>query len=244
MIASCCILSYNRPKFLQECIESLHERTHEPIEIIVHDDGSEDKEVIEYLNEALSKKWITALIRNPPGHNQGQGVALNRMFRMASGDLLVKVDQDLIFKDNWLAAVRSIFRQNDEMNLRYRQPKIGLLGLFHYAHDPVDSRKCKIEQYGGWQSHTHICGSGFVIDKHSYIYYGAFEEYSEAFAEDWEYQKRISNWHEDRGGPQAVCALPDYDLVENQGFGIGPSTIVKAENDIQTIHKAPAVITL
>lgn len=249
-LASCCLLSYNRPMFLATAVESLTACAGAPLELIVHDDGSTDPEVHQLLDGLLATGKISTVIRNAEGHNQGQGTALNRMFHMAVGDPIIKLDQDLIFHDGWLIKMLDILQANKKVSgdyvqkvgaMKKKQPRIGLLGMFHYHHDPVASMKCKINQYPGWQSHTHICGSGFALTREAWRKLGPFEEHSAAFAEDWDMQRRVTD------SDEFVCALPDDDLVTNQGFGVGPSTVVVAAPSggpptVQKIHHGPYTI--
>lgn len=221
--ASCCVLSYERPSFLADCLTSL-ERAGSPLELIVHDDGSSNMQVHGYLGYWSHKATV---ITNPPGHNQGQGTALNRMFHMASGDPIIKVDQDVVFTAGWLAKVQRLMRAN---------PQIGLLGLFHYWHEPCDSAKTVIGQYDGWSSRTHILGSAFAVSRRCWQALGPFTEHDKSFGEDWDFQKRVT------ASEDFVCALPDLDLVSNQGFGIGPSTVVIAGNIVQPINREPVLL--
>jgi glycosyltransferase involved in cell wall biosynthesis len=380
--ASCCVLSYERPAFLQTAISTLVSNAGAPLELIVHDDGSANPEVWCLLNDLLSTGLVSTVILNPPGWNQGVGEAIRRCFDLAQGDVLVKVDQDLIFHEGWLARVmglltpiegrvvpltdatgratgctvvdagdyeavsqyswrlhprgyaatyaegrtvllhRLLMEPGDGMQVDHRNrrrldnrrgnlrvatpgqnqenrtpnrvgtsrhrgvswnakerkwyafakkdrrnhylgsfddedeaaavarfwraenmpsnveqiepPEIGLLGLFHYHHDPVDTAKTLIARHDGWQEHSHICGSAFAARREIYEALG-IGTHSAAFAEDWELMKLITD------ATPFVCALPDEDLVENQGFGIGPSTVVRDRNTVQPIHYEPVI---
>lgn len=228
--ASCCVLSYNRSGFLWEGLMTLL-HAGAPLELIIHDDGSSDDGVYRVLNEFRDRATIIA---NPPGHNQGQGTALNRMFRMATGDPIIKLDQDLIFTPNWLAKVNALMDQE-----HHERERLGLLGLFHYHHDPCDSAKTLIEQHDGWSSRTHILGSAFAVRRECWEELGPFEEHSAAFAEDWVFQRKVTD------SDAWVCGLPDEDLVANQGFGVGPSTVVVGTPTAPTvtpIHTGPKVL--
>lgn len=224
MHASCCVLSFNRPRFLDTCLTTMRVAG-APFELIVHDDGSADPGVRHYLNACVDHG--ATVILNPPGHNQGQGTALNRMFSVASGDPIIKIDQDLVFKPGWLARVNALMDAN---------PQIGLLGLFHYHHEPCDSAKTRIRQYDDWSSRTHILGSAFVVRRECWEELGPFVEHSPAFSEDWDFQRRVTN------DSDFVCALPDEDLASNQGFGIGPSTVVTADG-VSPIHTGPKIFS-
>lgn len=243
MYPTLCFLSYERPRFLRQAIETAIAGCHRPVEVIVHDDGSQDPELLRLLYTLHQRGQVSAVILNAPGVNQGQGVALNRMFRMASGDPIIKLDQDLIFAPNWLHHVDRILQD----------PRVGLLGMFKYWQEPVDWRKTvisdvelqdqgmlKSELPVGYSFHTHICGSGMVIPRSVWEQLGPFEERWESFGEDWEFQKNVHAW------PGIFNALPDEDLVTNQGFGVGPSTVVVAGADgvpePAKIYKQPVLI--
>lgn len=239
--ASLCMLSFNRPEFLREAVATLHANSRYPFELIVHDDGS-DSAVRAVLEEFVDAGLVSTVILNPSGHNQGQGIALNRMFNMAKGDPIIKLDHDLIFHDAWLAHVVDILQRNGRASMasvfdarRVVEPEIGLLGLFHYHLDPVASEKCRLATHNGWEEHTHICGSGFAVTRKCWRKLGPFEEHSDAFAEDWTFQRLVTD------SEDFVCALPTEDLVTNQGFGIGPSTLVLGAHTVQSIHKEPVI---
>lgn len=233
--ASCCVLSYNRPVLLRDCLDTLQDAG-APYELIVHDDGSSDPEPPQVVARGVNDGKISTGILNPPGHNQGQGIALNRMFGMAQGDPILKLDQDLVFSSGWLKTINELLDSNREAAARGDEPRIGLLGLFHYHHDPCDSAKTRIDQFEGWSSRTHILGSAFAVTRECWEAVGPFTTHSAAFAEDWAFQDAVTNH------PDFVCALPDQDLVANVGFGIGPSTVVVAPGTVQEINLKPVLL--
>lgn len=242
--ATLCFLSYRRLHFLEEAINSAIAGAHQPIEIIVHEDGSDDYELTESLLGWHRRGLISTLILNSPGHNEGQGVALNRMFHMASGDPIIKADQDLLFSDGWLNRCQEILTD----------PKVGTLGLFKYDHEPVVWHKQIItdvelrrrgyadEQMPRGYHYCHdFVGSAMVIPRYVWETMGPFEERSPAFAEDAIWKANID------AHPTLFNALPDEDLVENVGFGIGPSTVVEADPStgaprVHKIHPGPYLV--
>ncbi len=229
--ASLCILSYNRPQYLREGLVSLQQNTQYPHELFIHDDGSKfetwsDGNVYDTLS--VANQTGATVIQNAPGWNQGQGIALNRMFGMSKGDPICKLDQDLLYTPGWLNETVRLFNEN---------PEIGLIGLLHYYFEPVDTFKTVLERHDDWSAHTHILGSGFAVRRKCYEELGPFEEHSDAFAEDWTFQVAVSsseNWK---------CALPKADLVKNERMGIPHSTVVEESGKVHTIHKSPYIIT-
>jgi len=139
--ATACVLSYERPDFLRDSLTTMIEGADYPLEIIVHDDGSRDPRVGELLRELLGQGKVSTVIANPPGHNQGQGVALNRMFTVAQGDPIIKADQDLMYHPGWLRRSVEILEGNQarvrEFGPGHEEPNIGALGLFRYPVEPV-----------------------------------------------------------------------------------------------------------
>ncbi len=225
--ASLCMLSYERPDFLNTSLDSISEDKTYPYEFIIHDDGSTEIEERRILDDALMAGEISTLITNPPDHNQGQGIALNRMFGAAKGDPLIKLDADLTYRVGWLRETCRLFRQH---------PDIGLIGLLHYHHEPVDSRETVIERHDDYSIHTHILGSGFAVRRQCWEELGPFEEHSDAFAEDWSFQVKVTE------SEKWKCALPKDSLVANHGMGVATSTVVVDHGVVAKIHKTPHII--
>ena len=228
--ASCCLLSYERPDFLRTAIATLVAHAEYPLELIVHDDGSKSEQVKTVLRQLLDQGLISTLIENPPGHNQGVGLAVNRTFDIARGDYLLKLDQDLIFEPGWLRKAVNIMEANGEEASADAEPAIGALGFFRYGAEPVRYEDMFIKDWGigetAWEEHQDFVGSAMMFSRWTWDHFRPFPERSAAFAEDVEFKKRL----QDAG---YRMALPrSGDLVRNQGFGYGPSTVVvKDENE-------------
>lgn len=247
---SVCVLSYNRLDFLKNSIRSMVANADEPLEIIVHDDGSGEPALREWLTCMVECGGISRLILNPAGHNEGQGIALNRMFSMAKGDIIVKADQDIIYRPGWTAAIRAALVDNAVLRgngvtygLPVLEPKIGALGLFKYHVAPVRYEDTLIG-VGRRTYHqvTDFVGSVIAIPRASWWALGPFEERSEAFAEDAVFKQKIT------AHPDWCCALTVEDVVSNVGFGVGPSTLVKGfdpetkEGVLQQINHGPKLV--
>jgi glycosyltransferase involved in cell wall biosynthesis len=246
--ASLCLLSYERRDFVMSTILSAIENADYPLEMIVHDDGS-NANVVEVLRELHSDGFISLLMLNARGNNEGQGVALNRMFAAAKGDPIVKLDQDLMFSNGirsgfvmggWLKQSVQLLEANHK---DARTPNIGALGLFKYEAEPVRWQDMRVATHssGGyvWEEHKDFVGSAMVIPRVAWEEFGPFEERSPAFAEDAEFKR----WIDEREG-WCNALLPE-DLAKNVGFGPGPSTIVSQEGGeivVTKIHDGPKII--
>lgn len=242
--ATACVLSYERPDFLRDSLMTMIEGADYPLEIIVHDDGSRDPRVGELLREFLGQGRVSTVISNPPGHNQGQGVALNRMFAAAQGDPIIKADQDLMYHPGWLRRCIQVLNGNRQrVEAGAEEPPIGCLGLFRYTVEPVryeDMYMCRwggMADDGGWEQHADFVGSAMVIPRDVWEAFGPFDQHSVAFAEDREFKMKVK----EEGG--LALALPIAgDLVTNIGFGVGPSTVVVDHGKVADIHDGPHII--
>lgn len=214
--ASICVLSFNRPAFVTEAITSAVREAQMPVEVLVHDDGS-DEETVSALLSLKDQGLISTLLLNQRGHNEGQGIALNRMFQMAKGDPIVKFDHDLICAPGWLAKAAGILRFNENNAM---QPQIGCLGLFKYHTEPVHHAEMHIRSHEGFDEVKDFVGSAMVIPRRAWEEFGPFEERSAAFAEDYQFKMDVAS------RPNWCNALLSQDVVVNQGFGLGPSTVV------------------
>lgn len=240
--ASCCLLSYNRPQFVEEAILTLTGNANFPLELIVHDDGSTDLGVREVLRRFVDSGAISTLIENPPGHNEGVGLATRRMFDIAQGDPLIKIDQDLIFQPNWLSRTVEVLERNwhtAQSGDPDAEPFIGALGLFKYECAPVHHAEMFRRSWTYWHEVSDFVGSVFAVPRAYYEEYGPFPTHSDAFAEDVEFKTRLQS------NDLALGLTPD-DLVVNRGFGLGPSTVAVDDGEGRptsaTIHHGPKLL--
>lgn len=250
--ASVCVLSYERLAFLKDCIGSMLAHADADFELIVHDDGSQDPELRRWLVARLEDGTISTLLMNSPGWNEGQGIAMNRMAAVAKGDPIIKCDQDLIFEPGWLRKVNWVLNRNHNpltgcrhgqcpkpepcwRDCEDREPLIGALGIFRYPVEPVRYEDMLLVDHGDWEEHRDFVGSFIAIPRDAWELFGPWSERSAAFAEDNEFKLKVAateGW---------CCALTKEELASNQGFGIGPSTLVLAPDRVAEIKAGPRV---
>lgn len=100
MKVSVIIPFYNEEKYLQGCLESLSQQSFRDFEVIVVDDGSQPKPSIKNRALVFKKKFKDfKLLRQS---HQGPGVARNLGVTKAKGEILVFVDADMEFKQDFL----------------------------------------------------------------------------------------------------------------------------------------------
>lgn len=104
---------YDKRDYLQECIESIQELTHEPYEIIVIDNGSGDGS-IQYLQS------LSGIVRYKACQvNLGFAGAVNQGLRMARGSTLLILNNDTVVTKNWLSNLLTCLQKD---------PSYGIVG--------------------------------------------------------------------------------------------------------------------
>lgn len=94
-LVSIIIPTYNRAHFLRECVESVFNQTYRPIEIVIIDDGSNDKtiELLTELEAEASQLEDIKLIWKSVD-NGGAPRARNLGFNISAGEYIVFLDSD------------------------------------------------------------------------------------------------------------------------------------------------------
>jgi GT2 family glycosyltransferase len=103
------IPSYNGLELLKECIEAIRKYTPEKYEIIVVDNGSEDRTTKYCLREKIR------LISLPK--NKGFPAACNLGLKVATGDALLLLNNDVIVTHNWLSNMLSCLYSSDRIGI-------------------------------------------------------------------------------------------------------------------------------
>lgn len=92
-LVSVIISVYNEEKYLDFCLSSITNQTYKNTEVIVVDDGSQDK------SREIAKKYQVKIIKQS---HQGPGAARNLGASCARGEILVFVDADMRFEKNYI----------------------------------------------------------------------------------------------------------------------------------------------
>jgi glycosyltransferase involved in cell wall biosynthesis len=195
-IASLCVLAYERPDHLERLIGSLHKvDAGYPYELIIHNDGSGDHKVRDYLHWLGGRKLASIIIENC-GQNMGVAKSLKRCIGSSSGDYIFKLDSDLEFiEKDWLK--KSVDLLDDET----------VLCLLDYRnYDPDDKRFDNIHDKGGYFISDNFVSSAYGFTK------ATFDKFGHEMGDD--------GWHKflHRQGHRLLITKPDY--VRNTGFGI------------------------
>lgn len=111
--------SYNQGRFLEETIRSVLLQGYPNLEYIVMDGGSTD-ESVDIIRQY--GPWLAHWESQPDG---GQADAINKGFRLATGDYLAWLNSDDCYDPGFLAGMVGLFRARPGVDLIYRDVNQG-----------------------------------------------------------------------------------------------------------------------
>jgi glycosyltransferase involved in cell wall biosynthesis len=103
--------------FLQETILSIMEQTYENWELCITDDGSDDSQVIEYLQRLQSRDNRVKFFRRM--ENGGIALATNDAIALSKGAYLVFVDHDDLVEPTALSEINAYLEKNPKTDFLY-----------------------------------------------------------------------------------------------------------------------------
>lgn len=193
-----------RSALVRKCLESLWETVDYPAEIIVMDNGGNPDDSSFFLDE-VRKKRITALVRF--ADNMHFAYAWNKGARLATGDYLSFVCNDIVFRPTWLSTCVSLLE-------RYPERKFLATPFITY-----DKKKHTIEILDGNRVNMRSGSNCMVIRRSDFDFLGDFPHH------------RIggSLWFTKmfRAGYRSIA--PPEDLAVDAGFRRGVNFVVPIE---------------
>ena len=118
-LVSIVIPVYNRSSYIREAVDSVLKQDHEPLEIVVVDDGSTDGSY-EQLEE-LSKEGSIRLFTHPQRENRGQSASLNLAIRETRGEFIAVLDSDDLFAEGKISFQLEFLLINPDVGMVYGQ---------------------------------------------------------------------------------------------------------------------------
>jgi len=119
--------SYNQGRFIRKTIESVLSQDYPYVEYVVVDGGSTDETLDVLRSYGDRVKWISE-------KDRGQSDAINKGFRMASGDVLCWINSDDILLPRALSKVAAYFEGHPDVAMIYGE------GYMIDEHDNVKQR--------------------------------------------------------------------------------------------------------
>lgn len=201
------ITAYNRPEYLNECLDSLFRSDiHDDIDVVIIDDYSDNKKTLEILDSFARKKIVT-IYRNEK--NNGICYSLKKGFDILlqrGCDILINLDSDSLVRNDFLDVL---------IKLKTDHPKNIVTG-FHSINKNKDGsdRHPILLQGNGYCTKRSVGGINFCIDKYLY------EKYVKPALTicylnggNWDHQACIAS---EKDGNNIVCSVPS--VVQHIGF--------------------------
>jgi glycosyltransferase involved in cell wall biosynthesis len=107
-LVSCIVPVFNGERFLREAIESIFAQTHDPLEILIADDGSTDGTASIVADFGNRLRYLRQ-------ENQGPAAARNLGIRAATGDFIAFLDADDLWHPQKLERQIACFRARPEV---------------------------------------------------------------------------------------------------------------------------------
>jgi glycosyltransferase involved in cell wall biosynthesis len=115
-LITCCLLTYNNERYVNEAVNSVLNQTYSPLEIIISDDNSKDRS-FELVEEIIKNyKGPHKVILNKNTVNMGLCAHLNKVISMASGYYIIGcAGDDVSVKDR----VQKVYDHIANTNIKY-----------------------------------------------------------------------------------------------------------------------------
>lgn len=113
MNISIIIPTYNRYDDLSQTLDSIFFQTRYPNEILIIDDSENESisNLIKREKSRFEKREIDLkYYRNP--HQKGSGIARNFGMKLAQGEIILFLDDDVILDPNYIAEILKVYKQN------------------------------------------------------------------------------------------------------------------------------------
>jgi len=105
--ASFIVPTYNRRRWIGECLDAINRQTYRNFEVIVIDDCSSDG-TVEWLRSNPEYNFVRVCAQE---RNGGASVARNTGVRLSGGELIVFIDSDDLLEPEHLETAVAAFRQ-------------------------------------------------------------------------------------------------------------------------------------
>lgn len=115
MKISVVITFYNNSKYINNCINNIHNIEDDRIEIIIMDDGSDESE-FSIIKKSLSSIKNKKIILDRNSTNMGAGYTKNRAVSIASGEYIIFLDcDDYVDNDYYIKILDAILKTNADI---------------------------------------------------------------------------------------------------------------------------------
>ena len=187
-LVSVVIPNYNGARFLDGCLRALLHQTHEPLEIIVADNGSTD-ESAQIVERTAPRATFLRL-----GHNRGFAGAANEGIRVARGEWIAILNNDTEATPEWISKCLEAWRRHNsaaflasrilafnERNRIYSAGDCFLRACIGYRRG---QERIDREEFGAETEVFSACGCAALYRRSALEERGGFDEHFFAYLED------------------------------------------------------------
>ncbi|MBN2067704.1 MAG: glycosyltransferase family 2 protein [Candidatus Diapherotrites archaeon] len=177
-LVSIIILNWNGMKFTKPCIDSIKKNTkHKRYEIIMVDNGSNGKEILE-LKAMKGSDLIKELILN--SENRGFSGANNQGMAIAKGDYFMLLNNDTIVKPGWLKGLVEVAESDERIGILQPDLPESMDEKQDYCGGYIDSRGTarltRKEPNAFFQELEQASGAAFLIKRSAFERLGFLDE--------------------------------------------------------------------
>lgn len=187
-LVSVIIPTWNGKQHLELCLPTLAKQTYHPIEIIVVDDGSQDGTVAWLASEWASVRVVAKQV------NQGFASGINSGLAVATGQLLVLLNNDTQAEADWLEQLVKVAQNNPQagmvaskLKLWDDRTRIHSAGDYYTVSGKPGNRGVWEEDDGRWDKEEWIfapCAGAALYRRDLFDTIGGFDERFGSYLED------------------------------------------------------------
>ena len=176
-LVSVVIPCFNPQAWLLEAVASIRAQTHQPIELILVNDGSNNEEALTFLDQAAAQADV--YLEQP---NRGLPAARNAGFRAAKGLFVLPLDSDDVLDRRYVAACMAAAGTSSD-------------SAFVYADCRVFGERNYVERYEEYNLYTlldrNVLPYAALIRKEAWLAVAGYDEQMRLGCEDWEFWLRL-----------------------------------------------------
>ena len=184
------LLTWNRLDLLRPCVERIFAHTNLPSRLILVDNGTTDRETLDYLRGLKGTPTIDLEIVRIP-ENVWISKAINEGLSRAKAPWLCLLNNDILVTEGWLSEMIHVAQSHPNIGLL--NPMSGEFGVLPHPRENVDEVGRRLRRfYGQWLENSACVGFCMLLPKRVLDQVGYFDDQFQFFYfEDADYCLRV-----------------------------------------------------